>query len=252
MKKLLIAACLSLLAFPAMAQTAELQVLSPGVVYNAGLLDLAASYGKANGIKVTVKPAGMGVIVNTIKTGAPIADVMVLPFSFMDGMEAEKAVVPGSRADLGRVYVGLAVRKGARHPDISTPAKLGAALRAGGTIMVSNPASGSMVARIINDMVYRYPEFKGVKTKIAVGQEGGEALVKGEGDMALQLICEIVNHPEIELVDKVPVELGAYIDTSVAVSTRSTQADQAKAFIAYILQPEHRALWASKGLERFR
>jgi molybdate transport system substrate-binding protein len=227
-------------------------VLSPGVVYNAGLLDLAASYGKAKGIKVTVKSAGMGRIVNDIKTGTPIADVVVLPFSLMDGMEAERGIVPGSRTDLGRVYVGLAVRKGAKHPDISTPAKLGAALRAGGTIMVSNPASGSMVARIINDMMYRYPELKGVKTKIAVGQEGGEALVKGEGDMALQLICEIDNQPEIELVDKVPAALGAYIDTTVAVSTRSVQADQARAFIVYLMQPEHRALWASKGLERFR
>lgn len=252
MRRLLIAACLSLLAVPAAAQTAELQVLSPGVVYNAGLQDLAASYAKDKGIKVTVKAAGMGGIVNTIKTGTPVADVVVLPFSFMDGMDAEKSIIPSSRADLGRVHVGLAVRKGAKHPDISTPAKLGAALRAGGTIMVSNPASGSMVARIINDMMYRTPELKGVKTRIAVGQEGGEALVKGEGDMALQLICEIVNHPEIELVAKLPVALGAYIDTSVAVSTRSTQADQAKAFIAYLMQPEHRALWASKGLERFR
>jgi ABC-type molybdate transport system substrate-binding protein len=109
-----------------------------------------------------------------------------------------------------------------------------------------------MVARIINDMMYRYPELKGVKTKIAVGQEGGEALVKGEGDMALQLICEIVNHPEIELVAKLPIELAAYIDTAVAVPARSTQQEAAKAFIAYIMQLEHRALWASKGLERIR
>jgi molybdate transport system substrate-binding protein len=252
MRRFLIAAFLSLLAAPAMAQTAELHVLSPGVVYNAGLLDLAASYGKAKGIQVTVKPAGMAGIVNMVKTGPTVTDVMVLPFSFMDGMEAEKNVVPGSRVNLGRVHVGLAVRKGQPHPDISTVRKLGDVLRKGGTIMVSNPASGSMVARIINDMMYRYPELKGVKTKIAVGQEGGEALVKGEGDMALQLICEIVNHPEIELVAKLPVELGAYIDTSVAVSTRSTQPEQAKAFIAYLMQPEHRALWASKGLERFR
>jgi molybdate transport system substrate-binding protein len=252
MRKLLIAAILSLLAMPAMAQTSELNVLSPGVVYNAGLLDLAASYGKQKGIKVTVKSAGMASIVNTVKTGTPITDVMVLPYAFMDGMEAEGGVVPGSRVNLGRVHIGLAVRKGQPHPDISTVQKLGDVLRKGGTIMVSNPASGSMVARIINDMMYRYPELKGVKTKIAVGQEGGEALVKGEGDMALQLICEIVNHPEIELVAKLPIELAAYIDTAVAVPARSTQQDVAKAFIAYIMQPEHRVLWASKGLERIR
>ncbi len=250
MRKLALSLLLSLCCAPALAQTAELNVLSPGVVYNAGILDLAESYGKQAGIKVTVKAAGMAAIVGTVKTGTPITDVMVLPLSFMDGMEAEKAVTPGSRVDLGRVHIGLAVRKGQPHPDISTVARLGDALRQGGTIMVSNPASGSMVARVINDMLYRYPELKGVKTKIAVGREGGEALVAGEGDMALQLICEIVNHPSIELVAKLPIELAAYIDTAVAVSARSQQQDAAKAFIAYIMQPQHRKLWLSKGLER--
>ncbi|MDB5741522.1 MAG: transporter substrate-binding protein, partial [Alphaproteobacteria bacterium] len=189
-------------------------------------------------------------IVNDIKKGTPVADVIALPFAFMDGMEAESTIIGGSRANLGRVYIGLAVKKGAAHPDISTPKKLGAALRAGGTILYSNPASGSMVARIINDMLYRYPELKGVHWKIAVGHEGGEGLIKGEGDMALQLVCEIVNHPELELVGKLPVSLGGYIDTAVAVSARSAQADAAKAFVTYITRPEHKALWMTRGLER--
>jgi molybdate transport system substrate-binding protein len=199
-----------------------------------------------------VKSAGMAAIVNDIKKGTPIADVVALPVAFMDGMEAENTVVPGSRADLGRVYVGLAVKKGAPHPDISTPAKLAAALKAGGVVLYSNPANGSMEARIINDMLHRYPIFKGVKTKISVKGEGGEALVRGEGDMALQLICEVLNHPEIELVGIVPPRLGAYIDTTLAVSARSTQPDAAKAFIAYLMQPGHVALWKSKGLERVK
>ena len=45
-------------------------------------------------------------------------------------------------------------------------------------------------------------------------------------------------------------ELHAYIDSKVAVSTRSAQADAAKGFIAYMLRPDHNALWKSKGLER--
>lgn len=232
------------------AQPAEIQVLTPGVVYNAGMLDLAASYTKQTGIKVTVKADGMGKIVSDIKTAMPIADVVVLPVAFMDGMEAEKAVVPGTPTRLGRVRVGLAVPKGHAHPDISTPEKLAAALKAGGTVLYSDPASGSMEARIINDMLHQYPIFDGVKSRISTKGEGGEALVRGEGDMALQLICEVVNHPELELVGPVPEELHAYIDTSVGVSVRSAQVDAAKAFIAYLMQPDHIALWASKGLVR--
>lgn len=249
MRKILLGAVLALMAAPAMAQTTELNVLTPGVVYNAGLLDLAKTYTAETGVKVTVKSAGMAAIVGDIKKGTPIADVIVLPVAFMDGMQAEGTIVAGSQRPLGRVMIGLAVKKGAPHPDISTPAKLAAALKTG-VVLYSNPASGSMEARIINDMLHRNAIFKDVKTRISVKGEGGQALIRGEGDMALQLICEVLNHPEIELAGTVPVELGAYIDTSVAVSARSTQADAAKAFIAYIMQPDHSALWKSKGLDR--
>ena len=244
------AAFTALLAPAALAQPAEINVFTPGVVYNAGIQDLAASYTKETGVKVTIKGEGMGQLVNEVKKGTPIADIVVAPISFMDGMQAEGSVVPGTTQDIGRVYVGLAVKKGAAHPDISTPQKLAAALRAGGLVLYSNPAGGSMEARIIDDMLHQYPYFVGVKTKISTKGEGGEALVKGEGDMALQLICEVLNHPELELVGIVPPELHAYIDTQVAVPARSTQVDAAKAFIAYMLRSDHTAIWKSKGLER--
>jgi len=246
----LTAAFTALLASETLAQPAEINVFTPGVVYNSGIQDLAASYTKETGVKVTVKAEGMGQLVNDVKKGSPIADIVVAPVSFMDGMQAEGSVVPGTPTDIGRVYVGLAVRKGAPHPDISTPQKLAAALKAGGVVMYSNPAGGSMEARIIDDMLHQYPYFQGVKSKISTKGEGGEALVKGEGDMALQLICEVLNHPELELVGIVPPELHAYIDTQAAVSTRSTQADAAKAFIAYMLRPDHNGVWKAKGLER--
>lgn len=234
----------------ALAQTTELNVLTPGVVYNAGIQDLAAEYTKETGIKVTVKSAGMAAIVGQMKTGTPIADVIAVPVSFMDGLETEGSIVAASRASLGRVPVGLAVKKGGAHPDISTPTKLAKALKAGGTILYSNPASGSMEARIINDMLHQHKIFDGVVTRISLKGEGGEALVRGEGDMALQLICEVLNHSEIELVGPLPWELGAYIDSDLAVSSRSTQQEAAKAFLAFLLRPDHAQLWKSKGLDR--
>ena len=252
MRKLAIAALLALMTSPAAAQgNIELNVRTPGVVYNSGLLDLAKAYTKETGIKVTVKSEGMSRIVSDVKTGTPIADVFSVPVAFMDGMEAEHSVLAGTAAELGRVYIGLAVRKGQPHPsDISTPAKLAAALKAGGTVIYSNPANGSMEARIINDMLHRNAVFHGVKSQISIKGEGGQALIKGQGDMALQLICEVLNHPELELVGIVPPELGAYIDSKLAVSVRSPHPEAAKAFVAYLLKPEHAALWKSKGLER--
>jgi molybdate transport system substrate-binding protein len=230
---------------------AEIRVIAPGVVYNSGLQDLAASFTKATGTKVTVVTSVMGKIVSDINTLTPPLDVINLPFELMSTLSLDGGVKPGTFTPLGRSEMGLAVRAGAPHPDISTVEKLAAVLKSAKAVMRSNPAGGSMVAKVIEDHVIKRPEFAGVNSPISTQGEGGQALVRGEGDMALQAICEILPYKEIELVGPLPRELSAWIDMSTAVSTRSTNQDGALAFIRYITRPEAAAVWKAKGLDRF-
>jgi len=83
--------------------------------------------------------------------------------------------------------------------------------------------------------------------------EGGQALASGKypGYMALQLICEILPHPQISLVAPLPAELGAHIDTATAVSARSADPKDALAFVRYITRPQANPVWHAKGLDRF-
>jgi molybdate transport system substrate-binding protein len=230
---------------------ADIRVMAPGVVYTAGLLDLAAAYTKETGKKVAVTSVGMGGIVNAVKTATPPADVMTLPFELMSTLSLDGGVVPGTFTPLGRSEMGLAVPAGAPHPDISTVEKLAAALRSAKAVMRSNPAGGSMVAKVIEDKVIKRPEFAGVNSPISTQGEGGQALVRGEGDMALQAICEILPYKEISLVGPLPRDLAAWIDMSAAVSARSTRQADAAAFLKYLLRPESNVVWKAKGLERF-
>lgn len=243
----------------AQAQTSEteIHVLSPGFVYNAGLVDLAAAYTKETGVKVTLKYEGMGQILNDIKTGTPAPDVVVLPMEPFDlmgtlalGKNGDGGIKEGTFTPLGRMEIGLAVKAGAPHPDISTVEKLAAVLRSAKQLMYSDPSKGSMEAGII-DRLLKQPQFAGVHSVISTRGEGGQALARGEGDMALQLICEIYPHPEISLVGPLPPELNAHMDGAVAVSARSTHAAAAEAFIRYITRPEAAAVWKAKGLDRF-
>jgi molybdate transport system substrate-binding protein len=229
----------------------EIRVISPGVVYNAGLLDLATSYMKETGTKVTVTSSGMGRIVNDIKTLAPPPDVIMLPFELMSTLSLDGGVAPGTFTPLGRSEMGLAVPAGKPHPDISTVDKLAAVLRGAKAVMRSNPAGGSMVARVIEQNVIKRPEFAGVNSPVSTKGEGGQALARGEGDMALQAICEILPYKEIELVAALPRELAAWIDMSTGVSARSTSVEASTAFIRYITRPEANAIWKAKGLNRF-
>ena len=63
---------------------------------------------------------------------------------------------------------------------------------------------------------------------------GVSALAKGDSDLALQVIPEITVQPGIELVGPLPPELGAHIDTEIAVSVRSNDATDTAAFIRYV------------------
>ena len=229
----------------------ELHVISPGVVYNAGLLDLAAAYMKETGTKVSVTSSGMGRIVADIKTGTPAADVIFLPFELMSTLSLDGGIKAGTFVPLGRSEMGLAVRAGAPHPDIATVDKLASVLRGAKAVMRSNPAGGSMVARVIEQNVIKRPEFAGVNSPVSTSGEGGQALVRGEGDMALQAICEILPYKEIELVGPLPRDLAAWIDMATAVSARSTNPAASLGFIRYITRPEATIIWKAKGLERF-
>src|SRR5450432_1083960 len=230
---------------------ADIRVMAPGVVYNAGLLDLAAAYTKETGKKVAVTSVGMGGIVNAVKTATPPADAIMLPFELMSTLSLDGGAVPGTFTPLGRAEMGLAVRAGAPHPDISTVEKLAATLRGAKAVMRSNPAGGSMVAKVIEDKVIKRPEFAGVNSPVSTHGEGGQALARGEGDMAIQAICEILPYKQIELVGRLPRELGAWIDMSTAVSARAMHPGDALAFIKYLLRPESNTVWNAKGLERF-
>jgi molybdate transport system substrate-binding protein len=230
---------------------ADIRVMAPGVVYNAGLLDLAAAYTKETGRKVAVTLVGIGSIVNAVRTANPPADVITLPFELMSTLSLDGGVVAGSFMPLGRSEMGLAVRAGAPHPDISTVEKLAAALRGAKAVMRSNPAGGSMVAKVIEDKVIKRPEFAGVNSPVSTQGEGGQALARGEGDMAIQAICEILPYKQIDLVGPLPRELAAWIDMSTAVSTRAMHRDDALAFMKYMLRPESNSVWKMKGLERF-
>ena len=230
--------------------TADIRVITPGVVFASGLPDIAADFTKETGKKVGIVVVGMGTIVEEMTKKTPPPDVIVLPFQLMTTLSLDGGVAPGTFTPLGRTRMGLAVRAGAPKPDISTVEKLAAALKSAKAVMRSNPASRTMVALLIDNVLKR-PEFAGVNAPPSTRGEGGQALAAGEGDMAIQTISQILPYKEIELVGPLPAELGAWIDSGVAVSARATHAEDARALIRYLLRPESNKVWKPRGLERF-
>ena len=239
-----------LAALTVSANAAEIRVLAPGFVYNSALKDLAADFTKKTGVNVIVSEGGMNVIVDQIKTATPAADVIALPSDLMNTLYLDGGIVHSSYTPLGRDELGLAVKKGAPKPDISTVEKLVTVLKSAQAVEVNDPKAGTMQAVIIDGIVKR-PEFAGVHVVPVSKGEGAGALARGEGDMAIQLVPEIFNKPQIDLVAPLPAELGGHMDAILAVSARAADQKNALAFVKFLASPEARSAWVAKGLKPF-
>jgi molybdate transport system substrate-binding protein len=237
---------------PAASPNGEVIVLSPGLTSTAGLRDLAAAYEKANGVKVTVAGAGMPQMVSTARTANPPADVVILPLDLMEELSAAGGIAAGTRAPLGRISVGLALKKGAPKPDISTPAKALAYLKGAGRVAYTDPKGGSAQAALIAEMLKR-PDAAGINAIAFIGQPGGAqaagAVARGEADVGLQPVGETMFfRPELDTAGPLPDGLNLYADMAIAVSARSTRPAEARKLLAWLRGPEAMAVWRSKGL----
>ena len=252
----LVAALFSLACAPASA--AEIRVISPGVISNSGLSDVASAFEKKTGIKVDIQVDGMGTIMSDIRNQNPAADVVMLPMDLMATMALSGGVKPDSFTPLGRVEIGLFVKPGFNtHPDISSVPALVAIMKTASAVFYSDPISGSMQAGM-SDRMLKSPEFAGVHG-VPVKGDAEPALKRGDGDdhtMGLGLIHgphSPANAPTQNpyLIGMLPSELGMHMDMATAVSARSADAKNATLFIQFATSSEMRAVWKNKGVDRY-
>jgi ABC-type molybdate transport system substrate-binding protein len=243
----------AMLAVPTAVQASEIRVISPGVISNSGLSDVAAAFEKKTGVKVTIQVAGMGSILNDIRTGA--TDVVMLPMDLMGTL-----VLSNGASDftpLGRAEIGLFKKPDAPRPDIASTPKLIAVLKNASAVLYTDPASGSMQAGMSGRLLAR-PDFAGVKG-LPIKGDAEPALKRGDGDaqaLGLGLIHDPHNPANTEtgnsyLIGELPAELGMHMDMATGISARSSEKKNAAAFIAFALSPQMRDVWKNKGIARY-
>jgi len=254
MRPIALLAAVFCLAAPA-SQAAEIRVISPGVISNSGLREVAAAFEKKTGVKVTIQVDGMGTIMNDIRTKDPAADVVMLPMDLMGTMVLSGAV--GDFTPLGRAEIGLFKKPDAQRPDISTVPKLIAVMKGASSVLYSDPVSGSMQAGM-SDRLLKRPDFAGIHG-VPVNGDAEPALKRGDGDaqaLGLGLIHDPHNPANTEtgnpyLIGELPAELGMHMDMATGVSVRAMDKKNAAAFIQFAISPEMRTVWKTKGIARY-
>ena len=240
------------LCVPAGGQTREVIVATPGFTNNGGLDIIIKGFEAETSIKVIVKGGGMEQVMAHAAEGS--ADAVFLPADHMDEVTARGAIQAGSRKRIGRSYQGLAVQKGAKIPDISTKEKFIAALKSANLVLHSrcNGTPGSAGCSRTSYMLsslFDLPELAGVKHAPSAYGEGGDALARNEGDMAVQNISQILKWDNLVVVGPIPEEFGRYLDAVAAVPAKARNQALGAQFIAYATQPGTFPIWYSRGID---
>lgn len=182
------------------------------------------------------------------------ADLVALTDSQISQMVADGHLVPGSARILGVVKTGVAVRKKDKLPDVSTPEALEAALLAAEAIYIPDPEQSTAGAHFIRVLRKLGIDRDDLSSRIRIfpnGDEAMAALAKGKGKFLLGCIqtTEIRFAPDVVVAGLLPGNLALATIYTVAVTSKSRNADLAAQFISKLIGPEAAPLRMSIGFE---
>ncbi len=233
----------------ARAGAAEIALLTAGA-FKQVVLAVLPDFERATGHKVTVDNDTVGALVKRIESGAAF-DVAVLNPAAIDALTAKGPLAAGTQRALARVGVGVVVKAGAPKPDIATVDAFKRALLAARSVAYIDPkaggSSGIYVAKLLQQL--GVADQVNAKAKLIQGGAVAEHIAKGEADLGLHQISEILPVQGAALVGPLPAELQNYTVYAAAVATNARQPVAAQALIDYLARPERAAVLKSKGME---
>jgi molybdate transport system substrate-binding protein len=234
----------ALLLLAGAAQAAEIKVLASTAVKTT-LEELGPQFEKATGNKVDIT-FGPGASLNDkINQGAAF-DVTILAASVTEKL-AGTGKVAGAPVTIAHSGIGIAIRKGAPKPDVSTADAFKRAMLNAKSVGLTEAGASRTYVMSVFDKLGIAEE---MKPKIKLLQ-GAAAVAAGTGEVEIGMtqISEILPHAEAELAGPLPPDLQSYTYFSAGVSAGSKEADVAKAFIKFIATPAALAVIKAKGME---
>ena len=244
----LISSACFFLATPAGA--GDLKVISAGAV--RGLIaQIIDDYSRQSGQRFDFTVGTTGQLRAIISSGQH-ADLVITSAPLMGELEKTGNIASGSRADLGRVGLGVVVRDNANIPDVSTADAFKRAMIQAWRIAITDPAVGAVYDPHLND-TYRRLAITDVVAKKAVMEMGGkevaEAVAGGRADIGVTFISEILPIKGAKLAGPLPLDLQAYVVYATAIPRASADPAAARAFIDALISPAMAGRWTAAGFE---
>ena len=198
-------------------------------------------------VAAVVHHGGSGTTSAALRAGDQ-ADIVVSTDTALNELAKEGKVVTGSRVDFARPRVGVAVKAGAPKPDISTPDGFRNALLKAKSIGYSKGPSGIHLEGVMK----RLGIFDQVKPKLiqpALGVRVGSMVARGEAEIGVQQINELLPIPGIDFVGPLPGELQTVLTYSLAVPATAKERNAAAALMKYLTSEAALPVFKHLGLD---
>jgi molybdate transport system substrate-binding protein len=231
------------------ATAADISVFSSGAPAEVEKV-LAAQFTRESGHRVVFTVANPAIIQQKL-SGGEAPDIVILPAPIIDSLVKTGMLRPAG-VDLARVGVGLVVRDGAPLPDISTADGVRTALLHVRSIVIPDPAGGGQTGAALARMMTQLGIAAAVKPKLTLMQAiagGVELVAKGEVELGMFNISEILPVKGVTLAGALPPALQSYIVFAAAIHAGSTSVAAAEDYIRLLSAPAAREHWRAGGLE---
>jgi molybdate transport system substrate-binding protein len=250
MIRLLVAAAVLFSMQVGRGEAAEVRALVT-IAMQSVVEELAPQFERISGHKLNVTYGLSPILAKRIADGEA-ADFLISTRAGIDSLLKSGKVGTGDDTELARSFIGVAVRKGEAHPDISTPEALKRTLLAARAISYSNPAAGGPSGVHFAKVLERLGVVEEMKAKTKFPPTGGfvaKLLIDKDVDIAVQQYAELITLPGTEIVGPLPGDLQNVTIYVAAIPANAKKESGAKALVAFLRSPEAVSVMKSKGLE---
>jgi len=239
------ASCLNTAIASAPARAADISLMTTGAVEYI-LRDLILPFERTTGHKVAMTVLGTGPAVAKIKEGT-FADLILLGSPALNELAAAGKVDASTIAPAFHSRIGLAVRAGAKKPDISTPAALKQTLLDAKSIAYSIGPSGEHFSKVVVAKLGIADQLKGKMSNVP-GTPPGARVAKGEVEIGIHQPAELMPIKGIDIVGDLPAELNITIVYATALTPMAKEASAGRQFIKFINEPSAAAAVQKNGM----
>lgn len=211
------------------------------------LSELVSQYEGRTAQPVTTEAAGGVDVAKRVQAGEAV-DMVVLAANVIDKLIGEGKLVTGSRVDLVKSGVAIAVRSGAPKPDIATEEGVKRAVLAAKTLSFSTGPSGVYLEKLFE----RWGILGGIRSRIVVPPPGvpvGSLVANGTVELGFQQLSELLSLAGIEVIGPLPAAIQTVTTFSGGVSVNCGRLEAARAVLDYMASPAASDIKQRYGME---